>query len=215
MVAVGYSSISFLHEAAVDLSNISWPIYIYQLGDLDPAGRKPLRPSKKTSAGSRPKRTSTSSVSRSRPSRSLNSGYRRHCARAKKPTRGIAGLLSDTAMSMFCKAAIFPVSLTRSDSDRSPQPRTQDDRAASAAQTAGHDQFPGRTGRAEDRAHARPVPHGAARARADHRLPQWWSRKRLLDQRVSRPRATTRNASSDVVGFGSDHAEALYQASAL
>lgn len=38
MVAVGYSSISFLHEAAVDLSNISWPIYIYQLGDLDPSG---------------------------------------------------------------------------------------------------------------------------------------------------------------------------------
>jgi hypothetical protein len=38
MAAVGYSSISFLHEAAVDLTYLSSPIYIYQLGDLDPSG---------------------------------------------------------------------------------------------------------------------------------------------------------------------------------
>jgi hypothetical protein len=38
MAAVGYSSISFLHEAAVDLSHLGCPIYIYQLGDLDPSG---------------------------------------------------------------------------------------------------------------------------------------------------------------------------------
>jgi hypothetical protein len=38
MAAVGYSSISFLHEAAVDLNNLSCPIYIYHLGDLDPSG---------------------------------------------------------------------------------------------------------------------------------------------------------------------------------
>jgi hypothetical protein len=38
MAAVGYSSISFLHEAAVDLTRLSCPIYIYQLGDLDPSG---------------------------------------------------------------------------------------------------------------------------------------------------------------------------------
>jgi hypothetical protein len=38
MAAVGYSSISFLHEAAVDLNDLSCPIYIYQLGDLDPSG---------------------------------------------------------------------------------------------------------------------------------------------------------------------------------
>ena len=38
MSAVGYSSISFLHEAARDLSRLNCPIYIYQLGDLDPSG---------------------------------------------------------------------------------------------------------------------------------------------------------------------------------
>ena len=38
MAAVGYSSISFLHEAAIDLSHLNCPIYIYQLGDLDPSG---------------------------------------------------------------------------------------------------------------------------------------------------------------------------------
>jgi hypothetical protein len=38
MAAVGYSSISFLHEAAVRLASIEHPIYIYHLGDLDPSG---------------------------------------------------------------------------------------------------------------------------------------------------------------------------------
>jgi hypothetical protein len=39
MATVGYSSISFLHEAAVDLSHLGCSsIYIYQLGDLDPSG---------------------------------------------------------------------------------------------------------------------------------------------------------------------------------
>jgi hypothetical protein len=38
MVAVGYSSISFLHEAAVDLTYLSHPVFVYQLGDLDPSG---------------------------------------------------------------------------------------------------------------------------------------------------------------------------------
>ncbi|MFL5268833.1 MAG: hypothetical protein ACJ8AH_19945 [Stellaceae bacterium] len=38
MAAVGYSSISFLHEAAQRLSWVEHPIYIYHLGDLDPSG---------------------------------------------------------------------------------------------------------------------------------------------------------------------------------
>jgi hypothetical protein len=38
MSAVGYSSISFLHEAARDLSQLNCPISVYQLGDLDPSG---------------------------------------------------------------------------------------------------------------------------------------------------------------------------------
>ena len=38
MAAVGYSSISFLHEAAVDLSRLNCPVYVYQLGDCDPSG---------------------------------------------------------------------------------------------------------------------------------------------------------------------------------
>jgi len=38
MSAVGYSSISFLHEAAVHLNSLGCPIFIYQLGDLDPSG---------------------------------------------------------------------------------------------------------------------------------------------------------------------------------
>jgi hypothetical protein len=37
MAAVGYSSISFLHSAAVDLSYFGCPIFVYQLGDLDPS----------------------------------------------------------------------------------------------------------------------------------------------------------------------------------
>jgi hypothetical protein len=39
MSSVGYSSISFLHEAATAFSNYAgMPIYIYHLGDLDPSG---------------------------------------------------------------------------------------------------------------------------------------------------------------------------------
>ena len=38
MAAVGYSSISFLHEAALQLIDLGHPIYIYHLGDLDPSG---------------------------------------------------------------------------------------------------------------------------------------------------------------------------------
>jgi hypothetical protein len=38
MSAIGYSSISFLHESGTDLSDIDAEIYIYQLGDLDPSG---------------------------------------------------------------------------------------------------------------------------------------------------------------------------------
>src|SRR5262249_13136408 len=39
MSAVGYSSISFLHDTAVRmLTGLGHPIFIYQLGDLDPSG---------------------------------------------------------------------------------------------------------------------------------------------------------------------------------
>jgi hypothetical protein len=38
MASVGYSSISFLHEAAADLNDLVYPIYVYHLGDLDPSG---------------------------------------------------------------------------------------------------------------------------------------------------------------------------------
>jgi hypothetical protein len=38
MSAVGYSSISFLHETAQYLNQLAYPIYIYQFGDLDPSG---------------------------------------------------------------------------------------------------------------------------------------------------------------------------------
>lgn len=36
--AVGYSSISFLHQAAQTLRDLDCPIYVYQFGDLDPSG---------------------------------------------------------------------------------------------------------------------------------------------------------------------------------
>jgi len=39
MVCRGFSSISFLYEAAMDLSRIEKPIYIYFFGDHDPSGR--------------------------------------------------------------------------------------------------------------------------------------------------------------------------------
>jgi hypothetical protein len=38
MSAVGYSSISFLHQTARHLNQLHYPIYIYQFGDLDPSG---------------------------------------------------------------------------------------------------------------------------------------------------------------------------------
>jgi hypothetical protein len=39
MVGRGFSSISFLYEAAMDLANIKKPIHIYFFGDHDPSGR--------------------------------------------------------------------------------------------------------------------------------------------------------------------------------
>jgi hypothetical protein len=38
MVARGYASLSFLHEAAEAISNEERPAYIYHLGDFDPSG---------------------------------------------------------------------------------------------------------------------------------------------------------------------------------
>jgi hypothetical protein len=38
MSAVGYSSISFLHRSAETLKRLDCPIFIYQFGDLDPSG---------------------------------------------------------------------------------------------------------------------------------------------------------------------------------
>jgi hypothetical protein len=38
MVARGYASLSFLHEAAVYISDLYVPTYIYHLGDFDPSG---------------------------------------------------------------------------------------------------------------------------------------------------------------------------------
>lgn len=38
MVARGYASLSFLHEAASDIAELDVPAYIYHLGDYDPSG---------------------------------------------------------------------------------------------------------------------------------------------------------------------------------
>jgi hypothetical protein len=38
MVARGYASLSFLHTAAADISELDVPAYIYHLGDFDPSG---------------------------------------------------------------------------------------------------------------------------------------------------------------------------------
>ena len=38
MVARGYASLSFLHNAAEDISNLEVPAYIYHFGDYDPSG---------------------------------------------------------------------------------------------------------------------------------------------------------------------------------
>jgi hypothetical protein len=38
MVARGYSSLSFLHDAAEDIGDLDAPVYIYHLGDFDPSG---------------------------------------------------------------------------------------------------------------------------------------------------------------------------------
>ena len=38
MVARGYASLSFLHSAAEDISDLEVPAYIYHFGDFDPSG---------------------------------------------------------------------------------------------------------------------------------------------------------------------------------
>ncbi len=38
MVARGYASLSFLHEAAEYMSDLDVPVYVYHLGDFDPSG---------------------------------------------------------------------------------------------------------------------------------------------------------------------------------
>jgi hypothetical protein len=38
MVARGYSSLSFLHNAADDIGKLDVPVYVYHLGDFDPSG---------------------------------------------------------------------------------------------------------------------------------------------------------------------------------
>ncbi len=39
MVSRGYSSLSYLHGAAMQISYINKPTYIYYFGDYDPSGR--------------------------------------------------------------------------------------------------------------------------------------------------------------------------------
>jgi len=43
MVARGYASLSFLHEAAEYIASLDVPIYLYHLGDFDPSGQDAAR----------------------------------------------------------------------------------------------------------------------------------------------------------------------------
>jgi hypothetical protein len=43
MVARGYASLSFLHEAAEYIGSLDVPAYIYHLGDYDPSGQDAAR----------------------------------------------------------------------------------------------------------------------------------------------------------------------------
>jgi hypothetical protein len=48
MVARGYASLSFLHEAAEYIGSLDVPAYIYHLGDFDPSGQDAARSIEKT-----------------------------------------------------------------------------------------------------------------------------------------------------------------------
>jgi hypothetical protein len=64
MPARGYSSVTFLHDAAVALAEKRCPVYIYHLGDFDPSGVNAARRSRRTCANSRPQPASPSAPRR-------------------------------------------------------------------------------------------------------------------------------------------------------
>ena len=54
MVARGYASLSFLHEAAEYIASLDVPAYIYHLGDFDPSGQDAARAIEQTLHGMAP-----------------------------------------------------------------------------------------------------------------------------------------------------------------
>jgi hypothetical protein len=183
MSAVGYSSISFLYEAARDLSRLNCPIYIYQLGDLDPSGAQAAEVIEKDLRGFAPEAEIHFERIAITPEQIVELGLQR----ALRPTKR-----SDPRYRWFVDRYRNVEVLnggqlwrTRCDpADGSARSRAQDDRAASAARSARHDERLRRAGKTADRAHARPLPRRTARARADRRVPQRRLLKRALDRRV-------------------------------
>ena len=86
MVARGYASSSFLHEAAEYIASLDVPAYIYHLGDFDPSGQDAARAIERRCARWHPRRKSISNVSPSRRLRS-ESGV----CRPGRPRRQISG----------------------------------------------------------------------------------------------------------------------------
>jgi len=176
MAAVGYSSISFLHEAAQRLIDLGHPIYIYHLGDLDPSGAQAAEAIEKDLRGFAP-------------DADIHFRADRHHTRTDRRFRTPGGVATDetegSALSLVprqvsghcCPSGWSPI--MRAGRDPSYRPArygSQGHRAASVAQRTRHSQRPWRAGEDQDRRDTRPLPRRAARSRADLGLPQWRAR---------------------------------------
>jgi hypothetical protein len=69
MVARGYASLSFLHEAAEDINDLEVPVYIYHLATSTPPASMPARRSRRRCGRWLPMRTSPLNASPSPPNR--------------------------------------------------------------------------------------------------------------------------------------------------
>ena len=113
MSAIGYSSISFLHESGTDLSDIDAEIYIYQLGDLDPSGTQAAEAIEKDLRGFAPLADIHFERIGITPEQIIKFELQAALRPTSARTRAIAGSAIDTAMLLSCKAANCRANSTR------------------------------------------------------------------------------------------------------
>jgi hypothetical protein len=199
MSAVGYSSISFLHEATRDLNRLTCPIYIYQLGDLDPSGAQAAEVIEKDLRGFAPEAEIHFERISITPEQIVEFNLQAALRPTKRQDPRYRWFIERYRNVEVLQGGQLSCELDAISADRPPQSRAPDDRATPAALPARHDECLRRAGEAADRADARSLPRRAARARTDHRAPQQHPFQRPLDRRVSCP--TRNKAAPGLVKF--------------